>query len=499
MMILSFKKSVRGVALLLLTAVSTIVQGQNDSLVREYQSPCQSEWTKYNNLTEWESIVRSNNQNHVTYIHEKTISGLGRHIFVVRGNNMTPVAAFSAVFVDCCPGCLCSTISISDMRLFDGTCYFCGKVVTPKLNLNGEHITMGFVGRFIINDMLYGYGSVYYQTFSETTQLTRLAISKTDETPVLISAIGTEKTKKVACILELEDTGSTWIKRIDTISGRPEIVFSDIMTFKDSITLLAQYTCGNDNLPESYDYDINHQIFLLDRFDLDGCNHTYNPISSHNMFRYNMFSNENYFFHYNNAPMRLFHINDSYNMVGVAFGVEKWDGSMGGIRLFLFHNAQQYSNSLFYQTGLHAVIKEIGNLYNTNKLFVLSTDNTHTNGLITIPVQSGSSHIVTWLTNGSYTYNSLTQKIFGAHIDISGHDNSFGFHLFDQNINQLSLPSCFDVTNNQYEVIPGRHANPLEITWKYGKKVIFEWEKSETNTIDIDLDIICNNCNERFR
>ena len=106
MMILSFKKSVRGVALLLLTAVSTIVQGQNDSLVREYQSPCQSEWTKYNNLTEWESIVRSNNQNHVTYIHEKTISGLGRHIFVVRGNNMTPVAAFSAVFVDCCPGCL---------------------------------------------------------------------------------------------------------------------------------------------------------------------------------------------------------------------------------------------------------------------------------------------------------------------------------------------------------------------------------------------------------
>ena len=76
------KKLIKKVVFLMLITAPSIVRSQSDSLTREYQSPCQSEWTKYN-LTEQNSIVRSNDQNHVTYIHEKTISGPSRHIFVV--------------------------------------------------------------------------------------------------------------------------------------------------------------------------------------------------------------------------------------------------------------------------------------------------------------------------------------------------------------------------------------------------------------------------------
>ena len=492
-----FNKNIRIVAILMLMSTPAITQGQSDSLVRVYQSPCQSEWTKYNNISEINSIVRSNSYNHVVYVCEESPSPRKRHTFFVRNNSMTPVTAFSTYFVDPCNADLCPWVEISDMRLFESTCYFCGKCVSPLYNINGEYISTGFVGRFKINDMMNGSGSVECQTFTETTKLTRLAISKNDNSKILISAIGIAKNKNRDCILELEDSGSVWKKRIDTIAERTEIIFSDIMTFGDSITLLAQYTCGNDNLPESYDYDNNHELFFLDRFDLNGCYHTCIANPSHNMFKYNMSSSESYIFHYNKAPMRLFHINDNYKMFGVAFGVEKWNGSMGGIRLFQFQNVQQYSKCLFYQTGLHAEIKDVGNIYNSDVLFVLSQDNTHTNGLITIPLAGGASQDVIWLTKDTYTFNSLTQKIGGNHIDISGHDNSFGFHLFDQNINQLSLPSCFDVTNNQYEVFPKRNANTLNITWKHGGSEKFDWGKAEINTIDIDLDIICNFCNEQ--
>ena len=486
-----FKKGINNVVFILLMIAPTIVWGQSDSLTRDYQSPCQSEWTKYNNFTEQKSIVRSNDQNHVTYIHEKTISGPSRHIFVVRKNSMTPVTAFSAF--DCCQNCLCSTVEITDMRLFDGTCYFCGKW-KPFMSLLQN--TKGFVGRFKINDMLYNTGSVYYHIVDTVTQLTRLAISKDNGVSLLISAIGTTKTDNRACIIELEDTGSSlWAARIEQIEENYEIIFSDIMTFKDSITLLAQYACVNDNLPESYDYDNNHQIFLLDRFGLNGCYHSYS--SPHNMFRYFLSPSESYIFHYSKAPMRLFHINDEQNMFGVAFGVEKWDGSIGGIRLFQFHNACQYSKCIFYQTGLHAEIRDIGNRYKTDNLFVLSIDNTHTNGLIAIPQQNGTSNNVFWLTNDSYTYNSLTQKIVGPHIDISGHDNAFGFHLFDQNINQITLPTCFDTTINQYVVFPEHHATPIRITWKNCDLKACEWNTGNTNPMEITTDIICEFCNEQ--
>ncbi len=491
------KKSVRVVALLLLMTMPTVGQGQSDSLVRAYQSPCQSEWTKYSIPPEQRSIVRSNLYNHIVYVQEKNqVDNVNRHIFIVRGGQMPPYAVFSTIFVDPCDyDCLDPSIEIYDMRIYDNVCYFCGKIFYPGPLFNGEHITNGFVGYFRRDDILNRTGSVYYQTFPETKQLTRLAISKANGGSLLISAIGYLTSNHYACILELENTGGSWTKMFDTIEGRPEVDFADIITCSDSLTLLAQYTCANDNLPGSYDYDDSHEVFLLIRFGLDGCHNSYN--TTHRMFRYSIPSSENYIFHYNKAPMRLFHINDKFKQFGVAFGVESSDGSNGGIRLFSFKNAWMYDSCIFYQTGLHAKIKDIGNLYKSDSLFVLSQDNSHTNGMIAALSLGGASHDVTWLTNNSYTYNSLTQKIRGEHIDISGHDDSYEFHLFDQNIHQLSLQSCFDTTNYQYDVFTKRQAQPLVDNWIFSQREDFEWIKKPINTTEVTIETICSHCDEQ--
>ena len=130
-----FNKNIRIVAILMLMSTPAITQGQSDSLVRVYQSPCQSEWTKYNNISEINSIVRSNSYNHVVYVCEESPSPRKRHTFFVRNNSMTPVTAFSTYFVDPCNADLCPWVEISDMRLFESTCYFCGKCVSPLYNI----------------------------------------------------------------------------------------------------------------------------------------------------------------------------------------------------------------------------------------------------------------------------------------------------------------------------------------------------------------------------
>lgn len=494
---LLFKKSINTVVFIMLIIAPTIIWGQSDSLVRTYQSPCQSEWTEYN-FTDQNSIVRSNNQNHVTYIHEKTNRGYRRHIFVVRNNSMIPVAAFSTLFVDCCQNCFCPTVTISDMRLFNRTCYFCGKWVSPMSIINHDPITKGFIGHFRIDDMLTGTGSVFYMIIDTVSQLSRLAISPYIGSSVLISAIGNTKVTHRDCILEMNDLNHEWKMRYDTLFNNQKIVFSDIMAMGDSLTLLSQYKCDNDNLPGSNDYDNCHQVFMLDRFDKRGCYYTCNPPGFHDMAFYVMQPTENCYFHYNKTPMRLLHINNYNNEFGVAFGVEEADGNDGGIRLFPFKHAWKYDSCIYYRTGVHTKIQDIGNLYNTNNLFVLSQSSTHTNGMISVPLLGSASHDVTWLTNSFNTYESLTQKIGGNHIDISGHNGSYDFILFDQNINSLPLESCFTKTVYQYEVLPARSATRNNMEWEsLEKEVKIQWVKAETTTLNLDLDVICNFCSDQ--
>ena len=398
--------------LLMLFNLSAIAQMEADSADIPYRSSCQSEWVEYSNPTEMYSIVRSNRYYRVIYILEKeTVYGTNRHTFMIKQNGSSSETSFSTFFYNPCgPDCMSSSVVISDMRLYDDTCYFCGKVIEPNFEIYGSapiRKTFGFIGWFRIGDMLNGSSTISFHKVDTTTQLTRLAISKPNASSLLISAIGFQRPDRFPCIVEVEKTNNNWAWRYEYVKNAPNMIFSDIMTMRDSITLLAQYGCTNDNLPGPPDYDNNHQVFLLDRYDLRGCYNMNSPNTT-TMARYYLNPSDNYFFHYDRAPMRLFHINDRLNEFGVAFGVETSNVTCGGIRLFLFSNAWQYYSSLYYQTNCHPEIKEVGNLYNTDNLYILSKDNIHNNGLTAFLSPSSTLPNVTLMSDSNYTYNSLT-------------------------------------------------------------------------------------------
>ena len=106
-------------------------------------------------------------------------------------------------------------------------------------------------------------------------------------------------------------------------------------------------------------------------------------------------------------------------------------------------------------------------------------------------------HDVTRLSTIYYTLNSFTQKFVGQHIDISGHSSSFGLHLLDQDITNLSLPSCFDKTTQQYTVLPGRQAALIYTVWMVGEdEDTFTWKDLDVFEPEIVKTTICEKCNK---
>ena len=108
-----------------------------------------------------------------------------------------------------------------------------------------------------------------------------------------------------------------------------------------------------------------------------------------------------------------------------------------------------------------------------------------------------ATHDVTRLYTIYYTMNSFTQKFVSQHIDISGHSSSFGLHLLDQDITNLSSPSCFDKTTQQYTVLPSRQAALLVTEWEVGKDYKkFDWKDLDVFEPEIVKTTICENCNK---
>ena len=475
-------------AVCVMVCVTAFAQAQSDSSDRAPLSSCQSVWTSYSSLKEGYSFVRSNTTNHVVYIREKEkVNDKVIHTFIVKRSDLSGVA-FSTSFL---PQPFFS-VEILDMRLYEDTCYFCGKYIVHFRDSTVRGYTRGFVGRFVTTEMIGDSGSVEYYIVDTAFQLTRLAISRANGYPLLISAIGEVYPSEKACIVELKNCGALGWKRNCDIAG-DNLVFSDIMKMGDSLTLLAQYSCINDNPPGSIDYDQNHQVFLLDRFNLGGCSATYGSGTSY-MALYSMPVVEDYYFHHDRAPMRLFHIQDKKNKFGVAFGVEEENGINSGIRLFKFQHAWEYYSSLYYRVGMDTEIKEIGNHYNTDTLYVLSQDNANPNGLITLPSMGIGVYPVTVLKHYAYTYNSLTQRFAGAHIDISGHDSAFKFHLFDQDVYNLSSPSCFQIYTRQYEPLSKGCAEEHRVTWVCSKERDFDWTTAEITKIQLETTNVCEKC-----
>ena len=429
--------------------------------------------------------------NHVVYVREKeSQTGEVRHTFIVKRYGQSQTVAFYTYFVILKN----PSVVISDMRLFEDTCYFCGKLdYTPTGSGPG---TRGFVGRFLPKEIVGDSGAVEYYIVDTTIQLTRLAISKENGYPLLISAIGEAYPSGRACIVELKNRGSSgWGIVLDTINNDEMLVFSDIMTIRDSLRLLVQYDCVNDNPPCSSDYDYSHQIFLLDKFKHGGCHATYYSLGTLcYMARYYL-DMDGYNFHHDRAPMRLFHINDLNKEFGVAFGVEEEEGLHGGIRLFKFHHEWEYNSSLYYRTGIHTEIKDVGNQYKSDTLYVLSKSSSNPKGMITLPSMGIGPTPVVMLSHFNHTFNSLTQKFTGNHIDISCHDNSYGLHLFDQYIYNFSFPSCFHSVLGPNVLLPGKEASSQYLVWRFTEEKPFEWETAKINKIQIETNTICEECN----
>ena len=479
-------------AVCLMVCVTAFAQAQSDSSDRVLLSSCPSVWTSYSNPREEYSFVRSNATNHVVYIREKEkVDGRVIHTFIVRRTDLSEVA-FSTSFL---PQPFLS-VEILDMRLYEDTCYFCGKyIIHLRDSIVREPRTRGFVGRFVTTEMIGDSGSVKYYIVDSAYLLTRLAISQGNGSPLLISAIGEAYPSGKDCIVEMKNGGALGWKRIyDIVYTADNLIFSDIMKMGDSLTLLAQYSCINDNPPGSVDYDHNHQVFLLDRFNLMGCKATHGSVPCY-MALYSLPVVQDYYFHHDRAPMRLFHIQDKKNKFGVAFGVEEENGFNSGIRLFKFQHAWEYYSSLYYRAGTNTEIKEIGNHYKTDTLYVLSKDNANPNGLITVPSMGIGFYPVTFLWHYAYTFNSLTQKFAGNHIDISGHNNTFNLHLFDQDVYSLSSPSCFQIYTREYEPLSKGHAEGHRVVWGYSEERSFGWTTAEINKIQIEKTTVCEKCN----
>ena len=492
----SFKKKAWVIFLVMLSVAGT-GQAQVDStnIGNTDISDCQSTWTRYSTIKDSSSLVRSNSRNHVVHTQYKyKATGMMLHTFIVKTSTLGPETAITTYF-----NAIDSTsyyVVIDDMRLFEDTCYFCGRIVFSYVYSTGEYVTHGIVGRFVPREIENGTGSLTYYEVKETSQLTRLAIIKDNMGQLLISAIGNKVRSTTPCLVEITPSSVVpfWNLRLDTIEMPDIILFSDIITVSDSLTLLSQFECTNDYPYGHSNYDSSHQVFLLDRFSAKGCYATYNSSSVYYMAHYEMPIPENCSFHYNKAPMRLAHINDQNKQFGVSFGVKEINGNSEGIRIFPFQHAWRYDSCIYYRLGNHVEVKEIGNLYRTANLFVLSRDNTYTNGILTYPELGFATHNVTRLYAPSYTLNSFTQQFTGNYISVTGYDNSNVFHLFDQDAYRLSLPSCFEKSTQQYDVLPGRDAARLVVRWGFSKQNIFEWSEASVFYFDLEKKTICEAC-----
>ena len=403
-------------------------------------TPCQSRWTTFSSIKEHTSIVRSSSDYRVVHIqYNEPSSGL-LHTFVIKRFSPEYEVAVSVNFN------IGDPYYITDMRIYNGECYYCGTVVTDILDMEGNPITYGVVGHFSPQAFFSGSGHMYITEVREVSTLTRLEINTCSNQLELISAIGTKDNNTNACVVELRRValtgGAMWTKYLDYIDPTFDIVFSDIMFTGDSLTLLSQFKCSNNYLPRHVSYDTRHQMFLMDRSGIDGFSTLPAPIWTHNMAQY-CIDNDSYCkFHSDRCPMRLCHINDDDNGFGVAFGVRETELYMGGIRVFPFGDAWHYDSCIYYRTAAHAEIRDMGNLHGTSRLFVVSEDVTYSNGLVTLPALGSATHDVYWLVDTGCAYNSISQShgtVF-VDVDITGHKGLSDYTLFQQNINSLFYP-----------------------------------------------------------
>ena len=487
-------------ALCLLVAKPSYVWAQADDYV---PTPCQSKWTEYGPQGENTSIVRSNHNDEVVHLqYHEPLTGMTSHTFVIEkfSTGLTvPITTYFNVYDS-----TVYSVDITDMRLYDEECYFCGTVTWTAVDIFGNHTTHGIVGHFSPQAMLAGSGNVVYYIISETSHLTRLAITTHNNGLTLISAIGYTDQGSIPCMVELQQVlGITeWYVRMDKIKMPVGYIdFADIMYTGDSLSLLSQMPCVNDYPPLHEYYDIRHQWFLLDRFGPDGCYHDRSGMGPYFMAHHRLEDDSYCKFHHDRDPMRLFRIYDEERLFGVAYGVDETYDPMGGIRLFPFRHIWKYDSCMYYSTGRLAKVLDIGNIYNTGQLLLVSWHFGRIRNLVTLPALGSATHNVRWLSEpggvSNYTFNSIGERSdIGYSFDITGHNSSSVYTRFNQALD-FSLPSCFTSSIHHYEVFEEKRAAELIVEWKFDPLEDAKWVVAETQMNKMEEDVVCKKCGER--
>ena len=451
------------IAMLLLCLLPTGVMAQGDE---DVPAPCQSTWEHYSNINESTSHVRSDNNYRVIHSEYDETYGVVRHTFVIQDFYTGNEAYYTTYFNSSAYGG--AYIHIHDMELYNGECYFCGQYVF-EYGMIPEDYYDGVVGHFSPHDLMTNNNGIYFYRVPKTYTLSKLAITGSQSFQELVSAVGVEDDQTTACLVELRHTaGQPWKAFIGHNFESPKLFFADILATADSLTLLAQIQCIN-NYPHSHpDYDVNHQVFVIDRasrngFLTDYCSTSISHYMMHFLTPYTELAN----FHTNCCPMLLYPSNSYEDFFGVAYGVKETGSNDGGIRLFHFFDKMWYNGSIYYKTGPYAQIIDIGSLGGEdNRPFLLSRDNSHPYHLLSVPVWNASP-IVYKYYGAPYMLNSLAQRRSQHYIDISCHGTDDMLNLFKQDVDSLHYISCFEAEVSNCTEFEKRHGALLDARWEY--------------------------------
>ena len=474
----------------------TLATGSMAQEIEDVTAPCQSTWKEYGNIRESNSLVRSNDNYRVIHTEfTEPTTGMTLHTFVIRDFYTNNEAYFTTYFnaTDSAE----HHIHISDMEFYNGECYFCGTSSTNYLIAPGQYLKVGIVGHFSPQSLLLWGSDIYYWEVPKTRELTHLAITGAQDILALVCAIGEmDDDDNTACLVEISKPAALPWKADLGYTDIEKVIFSDILATQDSLTLLAQYQCKNNFEHSHPEYDIFHQVFLVDRASRRGFLTDYTTAYPHYTAHYFLPTEENYNFHISKCPMLLYASNYYADQFGVAFGTKETGSSNSGMRLFHFTHKMMYDKSFYYRTGFNAKIIDIGSIFGElDRPFVLSFDNSHINNVISISNWYGGGNSVYTFQSPNHLSSICQERSLNA-VNITSHNSSNYLDLFHQDVDSLHLSTCLTRHSIQGVSLPEKRGAMLVSKWLYSYKdydVI--WNTAEIIEIDtVKVSTKCTKC-----
>lgn len=204
---------------------------------------------RYNNLKGNHVIIRTDQTN--TYFVTSYRPNLGRSCFIVKNSNSTRYFDMRECYEN---SPLTYAYLVNDMQIQDDECYFCGRkwfytgemIYYPDGTMELEVDSIGFFGKFNVNDVLSGTGTYEILELIKTKTLTKLAVY-----PGGATAVGVSDSMDHSCLVELHETGIVGgvmnYKAKILHSTIPDEVFMDVVHTSTKVTTVSRY-----NNPQRY-------------------------------------------------------------------------------------------------------------------------------------------------------------------------------------------------------------------------------------------------------